>query len=387
MTLPLYLDYNATTPIDPLVVEAMLPYWQQQFGNPSSGHRFGQQAREALNRAREQVAALINAHHSQVVFTSGGTEANNLAIKGIAAQYAGAIAISAIEHSSVQGPTAYLKQTGREIATIGVNEDGVVTQLTSQQALSQAKARPALVSVMLANNETGAVQDIAMLSGLAREHSAIMHTDAVQAAGKIPVDFNALGVHMMSLSAHKIYGPKGVGALILDKSLDCTPLLHGGGQENGIRPGTENLAGIVGFGKASELAAAQLPQRSQHMLGLREGLEQRLKQEFTAAIVFGQTVTRLPNTVFVAFPGIDGGTLLVNLDQTGIAISSGSACESGSTDPSHVLLAMGVEPAIARCAIRISVGKDTTLDDIDELMRQLKRHTKALHSMSSMAVL
>ena len=387
MTLPLYLDYNATTPIDPLVVDAMLPFLRHQFGNPSSGHCFGQLARDALTKAREQVAALVGVHSSQVVFTSGGTEANNLAIKGVAARYPGPLAISAIEHSSVQSPAAMLQQGGRDIAIIGVNAEGIATEHTLRQALESLNAMPAFVSVMLANNETGALQDVPMISGVLRESSAIIHTDAVQAVGKIDVDFNALGVHMLSMSAHKIYGPKGVGALVFDKRVDWEPLFHGGGQEQGLRPGTENVAGIVGFGKAAELAKSDLQQRQQHLLALRQYLETRLQQELPEAIVFSSKVERLPNTVFLALPGIDGETLLINLDQTGIAVSSGSACESASLEPSHVLMAMGVEQSIARCAIRVSMGKDTTREDIEELIRQLKQHAKTLHGMAAIAAI
>jgi len=387
MTLPLYLDYNATTPIDPLVVDAMLPYLQRQYGNPSSGHYFGQQAKDALSVAREQVAALVNVHPTQVIFTSGGTEANNLAIKGVAAKYTGPVVISAIEHSSVQGPAAVLRQSGREVIALEVNDQGVVTEQALRQLLQPSDNPPALVSVMLANNETGALQDVAMVSRLLRNTPTIVHTDAVQAVGKIEVDFQSLGVHMMSVSAHKIYGPKGVGALIVDKAVDWAPLFHGGGQEHGYRPGTENVAGIVGFGRAAELARSNLQQRQEHLSELRQLLEQQLRQVLPEAIVFSQHAARLPNTVFVALPGIDGETLLINLDQTGIAVASGSACESASLEPSHVLMAMGVEPAIARCAIRVSLGKDTSREDIEVFIRQLKGHAEKLHGIAAIAAI
>ena len=246
---------------------------------------------------------------------------------------------------------------------------------------------PALVSVMLANNETGALQDVAMVSRLLRNTPTIVHTDAVQAVGKIEVDFQSLGVHMMSVSAHKIYGPKGVGALIVDKAVDWAPLFHGGGQEHGYRPGTENVAGIVGFGRAAELARSNLQQRQEHLSELRQLLEQQLRQVLPEAIVFSQHAARLPNTVFVALPGIDGETLLINLDQTGIAVASGSACESASLEPSHVLMAMGVEPAIARCAIRVSLGKDTSREDIEVFIRQLKGHAEKLHGIAAIAAI
>ncbi len=367
--MPIYLDHNATTPIDERVLERMLPYLRQYYGNPSSLHQPGRVARAALDQARGQVAALVNAHPSQVVFTSGGTEANNFALAGLAGSLPpGRLAVSAIEHSSVLGAARALAGQGWGVDLVAVDAQGRVTP----QALAAA-LRPdtRLVSVMLANNETGVVQDIAALSAAARAAGAVMHCDAVQAAGKLGLDFLASGAQLMSLSAHKIYGPKGVGALIVDKSLDLRPLLYGGGHERGLRAGTENVAGIVGFGAAAELAAAEWPDRRQHQLALRARFEARLQAELPELVVAAREAERLPNTVMLAVPGIDGPSLLMNLDQAGIAVSSGSACAAGSTEPSHVLVAMGFPNDLARNAIRVSFGKRNTDAEVDALITAL----------------
>lgn len=364
-----YLDYNATTPLDAAVRAVMLPFLDEHFGNPSSIHRKGRTARAAMDVAREQVAALVNAHPSQVIFTSGGTEANNLALKGVAARRApGRIAVSAIEHSSVLKAAQALTHGGWAVDLIAVDGEGRVTHAALQRALQR---RPALISIMWANNETGVIQDIAACGDRARRAGAVVHTDAVQAAGKVALDFAAAGVHMMSLSAHKIYGPKGVGALIVDRALDIEPLLHGGGHESGYRSGTENVAGIVGFGKAAELARAELDARCRHARALREELERRLV-ELPGVAVLGAGAERLPNTVFIAAPGIAGETMLLYLDERGIAVSSGSACASARSETSHVLRAMRVDDALAEGSLRISVGKYTTPADIDRLMSALR---------------
>ena len=366
--MPVYLDHNATTPLDTRVLDAMLPYLREHYGNPSSLHLQGRTARAALDQAREQVAALVNAHPSQVVFTSGGTEANNYALKGVAAKLSpGRIAISAIEHSSLLGAAQALVAHGWQCDSIAVDEQCRV----SLEALSAAlKSALRLVSVMMANNETGVIQDIAAISAQVRAAGAIMHTDAVQAAGKIAVDFPASGAHLMSLSAHKLYGPKGVGALIVDKALDLEPLLHGGGHEMERRAGTENVAGIVGFGAAALLAHEELASRTSHLKTLCDALEQRLRA-LPGVVMFAAQAPRVANTVLIGVPAIEGETLLMELDRHGIAVSSGSACASGSPDPSHVLLAMGVDPDLARRVIRISLGKDNTLADIDRLITVL----------------
>ena len=379
----IYLDHNATTPLDERVLEAMLPWLRGSYGNPSSVHAPGRAARAALERAREQVAALAGAHPSQVVFTSGGTEANNAALKGVAGRRPAArIAVSAVEHASVQQPAAALARTGWTVETIPVTDQG---EVTAQTVASVLRADTRLVSVMMANNETGVVNDIAAIAAVVRERGALMHTDAVQALGKQPVDFSAGGAHLMSVSAHKLYGPKGVGALLVDKAVDLEPLLHGGGQEKGRRGGTENLAGIVGFGRAAVLAGAGMDTRRLRMNALRQRLEQGLRERVPRAVVFAAGATRLPNTVFLALPGIDGETLLLELDRMGLALSSGAACGSGYSEPSHVLQAMGVAPEIARCAVRVSLGAGNTEHDVDTLIAALQTQAARLQTLAATA--
>jgi cysteine desulfurase len=381
--MPVYLDHNATTPLDPRVLEAMLPYLTVHHGNPSSTHRFGRVARAAIDRAREQVAALVNAQPSQVVFTSGGTEANNQAIKGVAVtSITGCVAIGATEHPSVAEPVTRLKQAGWQVTVLPVDQDG---RLRASVGASLRNLRPALVSVMWANNETGVIQDIAALGAEARACGAVLHTDAVQAAGKIEIDFAASGAHLMSLSAHKINGPKGVGALIVDAAVDLKPLLHGGGQEKDRRSGTENVAGIVGFGAAAELAKARVADYGSRVRKLRD----RLESELTAIggiEIFGAATERLPNTVCFGTAGVDGETLLLNLDRGGIAVSSGSACASHHREPSPVLRAMGIEPDLALSAIRVSLGHDSTEQDIDTFLAALAAQLRQLRRMAGRAV-
>lgn len=384
----IYLDHNATTPLDERVLAAMLPYLREQYGNPSSGHQAGRLARAAVERAREQVAMLVNAHPSQVVFTSGGTEANNLAIKGVAARLpAGRIAISAVEHSSVREPALALRRQAWLVDEIAVDDQGQVDRESLHHVLTQ---RPALLAMMLANNETGIVQDVAAIAAAARGVGSIVLTDAVQAAGKLALDFAASGAHLMSLSAHKIYGPKGAGALIVDKAVDMEPLLQGGGHEKGRRAGTENVAAIVGFGLAAELAQAELAPRREHLQTLHNYLESRLLSELPQVRIFGQSTKarqaeRLPNTSFLAAPGVDGATLLMSLDQAGLAVSSGSACSTGEVEPSHVLLAMGVDKELARAALRVSLGKDSRRSDIDAFVDCLKAQLRALQGFGAVA--
>ncbi|MEE8378801.1 MAG: cysteine desulfurase family protein [Gammaproteobacteria bacterium] len=378
-----YLDNNATTPIDERVLEAMLPYLKGRYANASSGHRLGREVRAAMDVAREQVAELVNAHPSQVVFTSGGTEANNMAMKGVAARCSpGLIALSAVEHSSVNETAEAMKKNGWLMAEIAVDHAGRIKEASLSVVADQA---PKIIAVMMANNETGVVQNIAQVADVAQTCGAYFFTDAVQAAGKIPLDFSASGAHLMSLSAHKIYGPKGAGALIVDKAVDMEPLLHGGGHEKGRRAGTENVAAIVGFGKASELAANDLAERQKHMRECQAYLEEQLILELPQLKFFGQQAVRLPNTTFFAIPGLDGETLLMALDQAGLAVSSGSACGTGDVEPSHVLLAMGVDREIARSAVRVSTGKDTSHDELNHFVKCLKKQVQVLQSFGAVA--
>jgi cysteine desulfurase len=341
----------------------MQPYLGAFYGNPSSLYRLGRISRSAVDAARERVAALAGAQPSEIIFTSGGTEANNLALKGLAAKLPpGPIAVGATEHPSVAAPARSLK--GRPLQILAVGADGLL-----QSAWPQTP--PRLISAMLANNETGVIQDLAPLARYASENQAILHCDAVQAAGKISINFKSLGAQALSLSAHKIYGPKGAGALVLDSALELEPLLQGGGQERDLRSGTENIAAIVGFGKAAELALAELDTRSQSLLGLRLRLEAGLER-LPGATLFARRAERLPNTLQFALAGIDGEMLVMALDRKGFAVSSGSACASGAGEPSPVLLAMGVEAQAAKGAIRVSLGKDNNEAEIDALLAALQ---------------
>ncbi|GMQ83649.1 MAG: cysteine desulfurase family protein [Gammaproteobacteria bacterium] len=369
----LYLDYNASSPLDERVLAAMTDCMAGMPGNPSSTHQFGRALRAMLDAAREQVAALAGVQPAQVIFTGGGSEANNLALHAVTAgQAVGRLAISRIEHPSVLESGQALTGQGWQRDLIEVDEQ---CRVTLQALVEKLHRDTRLVSVMTANNETGVIQDIAGLAARVRSAGAIFHTDAIQAAGKIALDFESSGVQLLSLSAHKIYGPKGVGALIVDKSLELTPLIYGGGQERGLRAGTENVAGIVGFGVAAELAKTQLEQRTAHMRSLRDRLERGLAH-YTGITLFAREAERLPNTVQLAVAGIDGETLLMQLDRAGIAVSSGSACASGKNQVSHVLTAMGVDADTARGAIRISLGKDTTESEIDTLLAALSQQIK-----------
>ncbi|WP_132971344.1 cysteine desulfurase family protein [Thiogranum longum] len=363
-----YLDYNATTPLAGPVRDAMLACMDGLPGNPSSTHQFGRARRAMIEAAREQVAQLVGVQPSQVIFTSGGTEANNLALHAVTAgRTPGRIAVSSIEHPSVLEMARHLADSGWQTDLLGVDTQCRVTEAALQQNIT---ADTRLVSVMMANNETGAIQDIASIADYARRAGAVMHTDAVQAVGRLAADFADSGVQLMSLSSHKIYGPQGVGALVYDKALELTPLQYGGGQERGYRAGTENVAGIVGFGAAAELALQRQASDSEYLRSLRDALEAGLAR-YPQITIFAQQAERLPNTVQLAVNGIDGEALLMQLDRAGIAVSSGSACSSGNNEASHVLLAMGVEPVLARGAIRISLGRDTTQQDIDAVLNQI----------------
>ncbi len=362
----IYFDHNATTPIDDRVLEAMLPFLKTFYGNPSSLYRLGRVGRSAIDAAREQLASLLGVQPGQIIFTGSGTEANNLALATLPPQ--AGLAVSAIEHPSIIEPALQLQNQGHQLTRLHVDANGLITQNVIDEVI---RLKPSLVSIMLANNETGVVQNIAHYAGQLRAHGIKVHTDAVQALGKIPVDFNRLGVDLMSLSGHKIYGPKGCGALVFEKSVAIKPVLLGGGQERGFRAGTENVAAIVGFGMASELAKTELAERHTHLLKLRKLLEQGLNT-IPGLTVFAERAERLPNTVQIGIRNIDGEMLLMQLDQKGIAVSSGSACASSLREPSPVLAAMGIDPAQAKSAIRISLGKTNTETEIFEFIKQLK---------------
>ena len=376
-----YFDHNATTQIDGRVLDAMLPWMRAQSGNPSSRHQFGRAAREAVAQAREQVARACGAQASQVVFTASGTEANNLAIKGLAGHIThGQILSSAVEHPCVTRSAAAMRALGHTSNSIPVGSDG---QVDRTEMKAQLRLATSLVSVMLANNETGVLQDVAELAEITRAHGSLMHTDAVQALGKIALNFNDLNVHAMTVSSHKLHGPQGAAALILDKRVDIQPLLHGGGQERGLRSGTENVAAIVGFGLACELASQQLADYQSQTLNLRTQLEKGLAA--MNASIFGAQSKRLSNTSFFAMDGIEGETLVVALDRKGYAVASGSACSSDSTEPSAVLLAMGVQEDVARGAVRVSLGTQNSAQQVADFLHHLQQEIIRLKQLSAMA--
>ena len=356
MSRPVYLDYNATAPLKPAVIEAVTSALAE-CGNASSVHRFGRLARRAVETAREEVAGLVNAAAHQVVFTSGGTEANNLALAALGRGRR--LIVSAVEHESVL-------KAACEAELVPVDGRGEV-DLAALQAMLERDPRPALVALMLANNETGATQPVGLAAHLAHAHGALVHCDAVQAAGKIEIDVARLGADTLALSAHKLGGPQGVGALVVADSVEMRPLLVGGGQERGWRAGTENTAAIRGFGVAARLARQDLP-AMQDLALLRDEMEQRLLRTAPEAVVFASGAGRLPNTSCIALPGVAAETQVMALDLAGIAVSAGSACSSGKVAPSHVLRAMGVVPELTKTAIRISLGWRTTADDIDHLV-------------------
>jgi cysteine desulfurase len=365
----IYLDHNATAPLDPRVLEAMRPWFVGAHGNPASVHRPGRAAHEALEQARVQVAALVGAKPAEVVFTGGGTEADNLALKGVCwGKPSGRLLVGAIEHSAVLGPADALAESGWQVERFGVDSEGRYDLAALEQRLTAKDVR--LVSAMRANNETGVLQDVSAIAARAHGAGALLHCDAIQAAGKIPVDFRALGADLMTLSAHKLNGPRGVGALIMDRRVDLKPLVHGGGQEQGLRGGTENLAGIVGFGRAAELAKAELAERAKHSRELRDALEAEVRK-LPGTRIFSGAAERLPNTLQFGIEGIDGEWLVMELDKRGIAVSSGSACHSGKGEPSHVLMAMGLDPAVAKGALRVSLGLGNTPPDVAAVAKAL----------------
>lgn len=377
-----YFDHNSTAALHPQVLEVMLPFMTAQHGNPTSRHVFGRNSRDAVEYARTQVAQAVGVQASQVVFTASGTEANNFAIRGIAGNLAPSqLLYSSIEHPCVSRPALALQSNGWQVNAIKVDGHGQLDLAHLSQLLQHPTG---LISVMLANNETGSLQPLEAISALAKQHKAFVHTDAVQALGKVSVDFYALGVHAMTLSSHKIGGPLGAGALVLDKRVDIQPLLLGGGQEKGLRSGTENVAAIVGFGAACAMAQQHLTAYQTHTESLRNQLETGLHQ--LKATVFGaESTQRLPNTSFFAFANIEGETLVTALDKAGFAVASGSACSSDSTEPSHVLLAMGVEEELARGAVRVSLGAQNTAQQIEAFLTTLAQEVKRLKAMTAIA--
>jgi cysteine desulfurase len=359
-----YLDHNATTPVAPEVLAAMLPYLSDKFGNASSIHFYGQNARGAVEQARSSVAALLGARPAEVLFTSGGTESNNFAILGaVNAVQCGAkhVITSAIEHVAVLDTCRALAKHGVELTVLEVDRNGLVSPDDVRRAI---RPDTVLTSIMQANNETGTIEPIEEIGAIAAEKNVLFHTDAVQTAGKLPIDVEKLGVDLLSLSAHKFCGPKGVGALYVRPGTRLEPLLYGGHSERDRRPGTENVAGIVGMGKAAELARAGMAEESERVGRLRDRLEKGLLDGVPQSWVNGAGTPRVPNTTNITFPFAEGESMVIALDLKGVACSTGAACSSGAVEPSHVLIALGLAPEDARATLRLSLGRQTTDEDI-----------------------
>lgn len=369
--MPVYFDHNATTPLHPEALEAMQPHLTRPFGNPASVHRFGRAALAGVTRARGQVAEMLGCQPQDIVFTSGGTEADNLAVKGIAAAQPGrAILYGATEHPAVLEAAESLRAQGTPVDVIPVGADGHPDWNWLEQRL--ARGDVALVCLMAANNETGVVQDIARAADLAHAHGALLHVDAVQAAGKLPIDMRAQDIDLVATSAHKLFGPRGMGALAVRSGVHIEPEQHGGGHEGNLRSGTLNAPGIVGFGAAAEIALRDRDARNAHCRALRDRLEAGLAQ-MEGITVFAQEQERLANTCQFALPGYDGEAMVMALDREGFAVSSGSACHSEHGEPSHVLLGMGLPRDLAKAAVRVSLGPDNSGDEIDALLAALQR--------------
>jgi cysteine desulfurase len=384
MAARIYLDYNATTPVDPAVLEAMLPFFSGEFGNAASIHTTGQKARAAVETAREQVAALINAHPQEIIFSSGGTECDNHAIFGMfnPTNYAQANLVSTvIEHEAVLNTCQALAARGLTVGYLTANREGQIDPQHLRDLLHEMPDTN-LVSIMHANNELGTVQPLEEIGRIAHEADVYLHTDAVQSSGKIPVDVSVLQVDLLSLSAHKIYGPKGVGALYIRSGTPLRQFLFGGHHQRGARPGTENVAGIVGFGKAAELAATSLAHDSVRISALRDDLERGLLQRVPQSRVNAALAPRIPNTTNILFPGVDGEALLIALDLRGVSCSTGAACSSGAVEPSHVLTAIGLTPAEARSSLRFSLGRPTTRQEIDTALQVIPQAVEQLREIS-----
>ena len=381
----IYFDHNATTPVHPDVKATMLPYYEALFGNASSVHSYGREAREAIDNAREQVAMLIGAKSpTEIVFTSGGTESDNHAVKGTAyynlyRDKGNHIIISPLEHHAVTNTCEYLAKRGFEVTYLKVNKCG---EIDLNHLSDSIRNTTMLISVMYANNEMGTIQPLAEVGKIAKERGVLFHTDAVQAVGKIPVDVNELGVDMLSLSAHKIYGPKGIGVLYIRRGVRIDSLIHGGHHERNRRAGTENVPNIVGLGKASELAERQLGSEGERLWELTEKLRTGLQERLDSVHQNGHPEKRLPNTLNLSFEFIEGEGLILNLDMMGICVSTGSACTSGSLEPSHVLTSMGISPELAHGSVRFSLGGGNTEEEIDYTLETIPPIVNRLRSMS-----
>jgi len=380
----IYLDNAATTPMDAEVLKAMLPFLSDSFGNPSSIHSFGQETRAAVEESRDKIASLISARSEEIVFTGGGTEADNFAIKGAAFANEGKgdhIITTSIEHHAVMESCKFLERRGFRITYLPVGIDGLVDPQDVKKAITD---RTILISVMHANNEVGTIEPLAEIGKIAREEGIYFHTDAVQTVGHIPVNVDELGIDLLAMSAHKLCGPKGVGALYIRKGTKLIPFIHGGEQERRRRAGTENVPAIVGFGKAAEIAQREMDGVAEHLIRLRGKLLQGMTERIEHIHLNGHPTQRLPNNVNVSIEFVEGESMLLNLDLEGIAASTGSACSSSSLEPSYVLLAMGFPQELAHGSLRFSMGRETTEEDIDRVLEVLPRIIAKLRAMSPM---
>ena len=378
----IYLDYAATTPVHPDVLKVMLPYFDEGFGNPSSIHTCGQEARGAVERARANVAHIIGAGEEEICFTSGGTEADNFALEGVALaneKKGNHIITTVIEHHAILETGKFLEKRGLKITDLPVDKYGMVAPDDVRKAITP---QTILVSVMHANNEIGTIQPLAEIGRIAHEAGVCFHTDAVQTVGHVPVDVNALGVDLLSMSAHKLYGPKGIGALYIRKGTSIAPFMHGGGQERSRRAGTENVPGIVGFGKAAEIARQEMTEEAAQLIVLRDEFIAELQKRIDDIHLNGHPVKRLPNNVNVSISFVEGEAMLLNLDMQGICASTGSACTSGNLEPSHVLLATGCSHEQAHGSLRFTLGKWTTGVDMEKVLHILPPIVKKLRAMS-----
>lgn len=379
-----YLDYNATTPLDSRVIEFMLPYMRDIYGNPSSVHSFGGDSKAALDNARERVADLIGARQREICFTSGGSESNNLAIKGVADAMRDKkdrhIITTQAEHASVLQTCRHLESVGYKITYLSIDRDGMINLNELQDSITEETI---LVSVMYANNETGVIAPLEKIAEITKEKGVLLHTDAVQAVGKMNIDLNKLPVNLLSLSSHKIYGPKGAGALYIRKGVNIIPLIHGGGQERGMRSGTENVPAIAGFGKAAELIKEQIDTESLRLKELRDKLHMGIIDNIHGVTLNGHIENRLSNTLNLSFDDTEGESLVMNLDLEGVAVSTGSACSEGNVDPSHVLLAMGLTKEQAVSSLRFSFGRFSQQGDIDLVLEKLPAIVKRIRKIEN----
>jgi cysteine desulfurase len=378
----IYLDHNATTPVHSEVLEEMLPYLKEKFGNASSIHSFGREAKVGLEYAREKVAKLFNCAPSEIYFTSGGTESDNLAIKGVAfanRRKGKHIITSSIEHHAVLESCKYLQKEGFEITFLPVDKYGFVDP---DEFGKNIRNDTILVSIMHTNNEIGTIQPLNELANITKEKGVYFHTDAVQSAGKIPLDTEKIPIDLASISGHKIYGPKGVGAIYIRKGVRITPLAHGGHHERSRRAGTENIPGIVGLGKAAEIALRDMEDQYRHLKSLTEAFFKKLHEKIVDISLNGHSEKRIPSTLNISFKGVEGESIILSLDMKGVAVASGSACTSGSLEPSHVLSALGIDPAIAQSSIRFGFGRGNTMEDVDYVCEVLPEIIERLRSMS-----